>query len=212
MITRTEIASLPVAAEVDVLVVGGGPAGVAASLSAARLGVRTMIVEQFNCLGGIATAGGHAHICLYSEWGSPRRVVGGIPFETAQRVTSAGYGVHNNHEADFEIEGMKKVLEEMAEQAGVTLRYYTLFAETIVEDTRVVGVVVQSKSGREVILARRTVDCTGDGDVAASAGCKFLMGAEDSGPCQPATLMFTIGGVDYDRVRKFRGTDYKLKS
>lgn len=212
MFTRKEVASLPVAAEVDVLVVGGGPAGVAAAFSAARLGAQTMIVEQFNCLGGIATAGGHAHICLYSEWGSPKRVVGGIPFEMARRVADAVYGVYNNHETDFEIEGMKKVLEEMAEEAGVMLRYYTLFSEIVLDNNEALGVVVQSKSGREVVFAKRLIDCTGDGDVAASAGCKFLKGAEDTGLCQPATLMFTIGGVDYKRVKTFRGTDYKLKS
>ena len=72
---RTE--EMNVAYELDVLVVGGGPAGVSAAFAAARLGAKTMIVEQFNCLGGIATAGGHGHICLYSSWGTSERVVGG---------------------------------------------------------------------------------------------------------------------------------------
>ena len=76
----------PTAKEFDVLVIGGGPAGVASGFAAARMGAKTMIVEQFNCLGGIATAGGHGHICLYSAWDTDRRVVGGIPFEMAKRV------------------------------------------------------------------------------------------------------------------------------
>ena len=69
---------IPVADTVDVLVVGGGLTGVAAAISAARLGARTLIIEQFNCLGGTATAGAHNHISQYTAWGSPLRIVGGI--------------------------------------------------------------------------------------------------------------------------------------
>jgi len=87
---------LKVAYEVDILVVGGGPAGVSAAFSASRLGMNTLLIEQFNCLGGVATAGGHGHICLYSSWGTNERIVGGITFEIAKRVTEAGFGVHNN--------------------------------------------------------------------------------------------------------------------
>ena len=100
---------------VDVLVIGGGPAGVAAGFSAARMGMNTLIVEQFNCLGGISTAGGHAHICLFSAYDDNTRVVGGIPWECARRVAEAGYGICSNRQCDFEIEGMKLVLERMAE-------------------------------------------------------------------------------------------------
>jgi len=192
--------SLPITKEVDVLVVGGGPAGVAAGFAASRMGARTLIVEQFNCLGGVATAGGHGHICLYSAWDSDERVVGGIPFEIATRVTAAGYGVNNNREADFEVEGMKLVLDTMAAESGVELLYYSFFADSIVENGVIKGAVVQNKSGRQIIHAKRIIDCTGDGDVAARAGCDFGQGEEGTGLCQPVTLMFTIGGVD---IHKF---------
>lgn len=86
----------------DVLVCGGGPAGVSAAFAAARMGAKTLIIEQFNCLGGVATAGGHGHICLYSAWGTSERVVGGITYEMAQRVVKAGYGICDNSNADFE--------------------------------------------------------------------------------------------------------------
>jgi len=210
MKTYRKVEDLPVSREVDLLVVGGGPAGFSAAVAAARLGVRTLLVEQFNCLGGIATAGGHNHICLYSAWGTRLRVVGGVIWEVAQRVAAAGYGVCDNAKADFEIEGMKLVLEEMAAEAGVELLYYTFCADAIVEDGAITGVVVQNKGGRSVIRARRIIDCTGDGDVAARAGCAFDMGDEDTGLCQPVTLMFTIGGVDWPRVQAFRGDDYDL--
>jgi flavin-dependent dehydrogenase len=81
-------ASLPVARTVDVLVVGGGPAGVGAALAAARNGAETLVVEQFNCLGGVATAGGHGHISKYDESGTGRRIVGGIADEIARRVVT----------------------------------------------------------------------------------------------------------------------------
>lgn len=201
--TITENASRALT-EVDVLVVGGGPAGVAAAFASARMGAKTLIVEQFNCLGGVATAGGHGHICLYSSWASDERVVGGIPFEIARRVTAAGFGVHTRSEADFEVEGMKLVLDRMAEEAGVGLLYHTFFADAIVENGTITGTVLQSKSGRQLIHAQRVVDCTGDGDVAARAGCAFEQGEEGTGACQPVTLMFTIGGVDIKKVNAFR--------
>lgn len=201
--------SLPVAGEYDVLVVGGGPTGVPAAIAAARLGMKVLIIEQFNCLGGIATAGGHGHICLYSAWGwGPQRetrVVGGVIWEMAERVAAAGYGqVKYEALADFEVEGMKLVLEQMVEEAGIDILYYTQFADAVIEDGRIVGAVVQNKSGRQVYRARRVIDCTGDGDVAARAGCAFDLGEEGTGHCQPVTLMFTIGGVDWERVCEFR--------
>jgi hypothetical protein len=95
--------------------------------------------------------------------------------------------------------------------AGLRLRYYTQFAEAIVEDGRVAGAIVQSKSGREAILARQTVDATGDADIAARAGAPYEKGRPEDGRMQPMTLMFQIGGVDYDRVSEFRGGDWKLR-
>ena len=195
----------------DVIVVGGGPAGAGAAFSAARLGARTLIIEQFNCLGGVATAGGHGHICQYTSWNTKTVVVGGVAEQISQRVVDAGFGVRNPGNLDFEVEGMKLVLEQMAAELGVDILYHTFFCESIVEDSAVAGVVVQNKSGRSEVRAKRVVDCTGDADVAASAGAPFEVGRPGDGKCQPATLMFTIGGVDWDRVRAFRGDDYKLK-
>jgi hypothetical protein len=211
MIPESETGNMKAAREVDVLVLGGGPAGAAAAFAAARLGARTLIVEQFNCLGGVATAGGHGHICLYSAWGDGTRVVGGVPYEMAQRTARAGYGVCSTSSADFEVEGMKLVLEEMAEECGCGLLYHTFFCDAVVEDGRVVGAIVQNKGGRQLIRAGRAIDCTGDGDVGASAGCSFEVGDPETGLCQPVTLMFTIGGVDWERVRAFRGSDYRLQ-
>ena len=73
------------------------------------------------------------------------------------------------------------------------------------------GAVIQEKAGRRKIYAARVVDSSGDGDVAAGAGCPFEMGDPETGHCQPATLMFTIGGVDWPRCREFFGRDWRLK-
>ncbi len=204
-----DISGLPVFREVDVLVVGGGPAGIGAALAAARCGAKTLIVEQFNCLGGVATAGGHGHISKYDESGTGRRIVGGIADEIGNRVVSGDFGIRNSHGIWFEVEGMKLLLDRMAEEAGVDLLYHTFFSDTVVESGAVVGTVVQNKNGRQIIRARRVVDCTGDGDVAFHAGCAYEMGRPSDGKCQPVTLMFTIGGVDWERVSEWR-TDYKM--
>jgi hypothetical protein len=200
---------IPVYGEVDVLVCGGGPAGFAAAVASARHGARTLLVEQCNCLGGISTAGGHNHVCRYNSWGSPERVIGGLAWEAAGRVAQAGYGRIHNGNLDFEIDAKKLILEQMAAEAGVELLYHTLFADAIVSDGRVAGAYVQNKSGRQAILAKRVVDATGDADVAASAGAPWEMGRPSDGAVQPCTLMFTIGGVDWEKVRPWR-TSYQM--
>jgi len=201
---------LPIAAEVEVLVIGGGPAGVGAALASARNGAKTLVVEQFNCLGGVATAGGHGHISTYAEHGTGRRIVGGIADEIGNRVVAGGFGIRKVHGIWFEIEPMKLLLDQMAEDAGVALLYHTFFCDTVVENQSAVGAVIQNKDGRQVIRAKRIVDCTGDGDAAFHAGCPYEIGRPSDHKCQPVTLMFTIGGVDWDRVSQWR-TDFQMK-
>lgn len=209
--TRNDIKRpLPVRREVDVLVCGGGPAGFSAAAAAARMGAETLLVEQCNCLGGISTAGGHNRICLYSEYGTDRRIVGGITWEIACRVAERGYGFLTNHALDFELEGMKLILEEIAKESEVNLLYHTFFADAIVEDGKITGAYIQSKSGRQAVLAKRVVDATGDADVAASAGAPWEMGRPEDGAVQPCTLMFNIGGVDWEKVKAWR-SDYKME-
>jgi hypothetical protein len=203
MITKEELVKLPVSAEVDVLIAGGGPAGVGAGFAAARNGAKTLIVDQFNCLGGVATAGGHGHISKYNEQG-PRRIVGGIASEIGDRVVSDGIGSRDPHGIMFEVEGMKLLLDNMAQESGADLLYHTFISDSVVEDGKVTGVVIQNKTGRSIIKAKRIVDCTGDGDVAALAGCDYDVGRPADGKCQPVTLMFTMGGVDWEKVCAFK--------
>ena len=117
--------------------------------------------------------------------------------------------VRTNGDADFEIEGLKLALDRLAEECGVGVLYYSFVADTVVEDGRVVGVVVQSKDGRRFFPAARVVDATGDGDVYARGGAPFDVGDEETGLCQPMTLMFTVGGVN--AALKAWRTSYQMR-
>lgn len=211
-ITRNE--SIEVACKADVCVVGGGPAGVGAAFAAARRGLSVIMVEQANCLGGIATSGLHGHISIFSSWiGTGERIVGGIAHEIGQRVAQGGFGKYDETNLDFEVEGLKFVLDRMAAEAGdVQLLYYAQFSDVVVDDRdRITHVIIQSKSGRQAIRTGMVIDCTGDADVAARADVPFEIGREKDGLCQPMTLMFQLGGVDNERVRKFRYEEYPQK-
>ena len=196
---------IPVLDEVDVLVAGGGPAGIGAALSAARLGAKTCIVEQFNCLGGVATSGGHNHFSLFTAWNSlEERIVGGIVEEVRQRLLEDGYATCRDGCLDFDLEGMKLVLDQMVAEAGVDVLDYTFYCDTLTEGDTVIGGIVQSKSGRQAILAHRMVHCTGEGDAAYHAEAAFEQGRPQDGRCQPRTLMFAVAGVDWPRVAESR--------
>lgn len=197
-ISCVEANNLPCFGDVDVLVCGGGPAGIGASLRAAREGASTMVIEMGGCLGGVATAG------MMSHWGgkSSSKIMQEI-FVRSHEM-DRGYTWIDTNEPG-KLNGIPHdlqmiVLEEMMQEAGVEILYYTMVCEAVMDGNRIIGVTVQNKSGRGFIRAKRVVDATGDGDVAASAGVPFIKGRETDGKMQPCTLMFKIGGVDYARA------------
>ncbi|HEY9075388.1 MAG TPA: FAD-dependent oxidoreductase [Anaerolineaceae bacterium] len=202
--------TIPVAADVDVLVVGGGPAGIGAAISAARLGAKVLIVEQFNCLGGVATSGAHNHYSQFNAWGDTSiQVVGGIADEMRRRLLENHWATYDGSCIDFDIEGLKLLLDQMTAEAGVQVLFYTFYAGTLMENGTAVGGIIQNKSGRQAILAKRIIDCTGDGDAAFHAGAPFEQGRPSDGRCQPTTLMFMLGGVDWSKVAAWR-TSYQM--
>ncbi len=189
--------SLPVSARTQVLVCGGGPAGFGAAIQATRLGAKVLVLENGDCLGGIATAG------MMSHWGgrSSSKVMVEIFDRTYEKAKNLGWVEENGTGKNAIYHEMQKiVLEEMFAEAGIEVLYYTRACEAIVEDGTIQGVVIENKSGRSIVLADRVVDATGDGDIAASAGVPYWKGREEDGRMQPCTLMFKIGGVDYSRA------------
>ncbi len=196
---------VPVCAEVDIAVAGGGPAGFCAAISAARAGKSTLLVEVGGCLGGMLTRGLHQHAGIWTSAGhTGPRIIGGIPWEFTLRLRDAGGCRMHAGNTDVEIESAKLMLEEMISEAGVRLRYHTLVAGALMDGRSVSGLLLESKSGREAVLAKRVVDATADGDVAASAGAPFHKGRELDGRMQPVTLMFRVGGIDTERVNAMR--------
>jgi hypothetical protein len=187
---------IPVIDETDVLVVGAGPAGIGAALAAGRSGVKTLLVEQFNCVGGMATSGLMSHFTGSASSPFYRELVDAMeahpPGQAPYTHTATWHGIR--HEA------LKSVLLRKLDEAHVGLRLYTFACDAIMEGTRIRGIVCESKSGRGAILAKVVIDGTGDGDVAARAGAAFQLGREEDHVCQPVTLMFRIGGVDYERA------------
>ncbi|MBP5294463.1 MAG: FAD-dependent oxidoreductase [Lachnospiraceae bacterium] len=203
--------NIPVAYEVDVAVVGGGPAGVAAAVAAAREGIRVLLIEQTNCLGGIATAGWHGHICMYCSQSelAKDRIVGGFCYEITQDIVREGYGSYDNWALDFEVERLKYILEKkVSALENLRVLYYTQFVDVLAEDGRIETVIIQNKSGLQAVKAGIVIDCTGDGDVATRAGAEYEMGRPGDGAIQPMTLMFQIGGVDYPRYDRFWREEY----
>ncbi len=178
----------PVRADVDVLVCGGGPAGVGAALAAGREGARTLLVERFGVLGGMWTAG--LLNPFFEAFGR-----GYVVDDLVARLQRAGAWRTWKFAHTFDTEVMARLLEAMMAEAGVEVLYYTLVADTVVEDGQVRGAILESKAGREAVLARTVIDATGDGDVAARAGCPYEYGREVDGLVQPMTLMFEISGV-----------------
>ena len=188
---------MPCVADVDVLVCGGGPAGIGAALCASREGASVMIVEMGGCLGGIATAG------MMSHWGgeSSSKVIWEL-FVRSRKMDLGYSWIDENNPGENSIphDIQMIVLEEMMREEGIKILYYSMVCDAVTENERIMGVTVQNKSRKGFIRAKCVIDATGDGDVAASAGVPFVKGRESDGKMQPCTLMFKIGGVDYDRA------------
>lgn len=186
-------------AECDLLVCGGGPAGIAAAVSAARHRARVVLVERWPYVGGMATAG------LVVWWHRSDRekvVINGLVEEAAQRAQRHGW-LHrvrdfpkNQATHRFEAEGMKDVFHDMLDEAGVQTLCYTQAGEPILEDGRIAGVRLSLKTGEKAIKAAYVIDATGDGDIMAKAGVSFRYGRSSDGLVQGMTLMFSLKGID----------------
>jgi hypothetical protein len=186
---------IPVKGEYDIIVCGGGPAGVAAALAAARQGASVMLIERNQCCGGIWTSGA-------MPWVLDHKNKTGILSEIRDLCLKRGGMIHVSGALSCPPEPFKLLLEELLENAGVRVRYGTLVSEAGLEGKTITHVITESKSGAEAWKARRFIDCTGDGDLAALAGCSFEFGGPD-GNTQPSSFIGIVCGLDPEAVKDY---------
>lgn len=213
-------AEVPVRRAVDVLVVGAGPAGLAAAVAAARHGARTLLVERYGYVGGNLTAG-LVGPCMtsYSLDGS-QQLIRGVFEELVLRMEVEGAAIHpskvpagspyagfitygHDKVTPFDPEALKSVATAMCLEAGVELLLHTFVVQASTRANEVTGVLAASKSGLEMIEATVVVDCSADADVAATGGAEFHQGRETDGLTQPMTLFFRVGNVDDQVVEAY---------
>ena len=180
--------------DTDVLVVGSGPGGLAAALAAARTGVKVTLVERFGCFGGNITAVGVEGFAWYRHAATVE--AGGIGREFEDRAKAMGAATPESQSLSYELdsEGFKLVADRLVEEAGIHPMLHRQFVAPLMEGGSVVGIVTESKAGREAILARLVIDATGDADVAHRAGA--LTHKTPVEHMQAASVMFHLAGVD----------------
>jgi len=215
--------------KMDVVVAGGGTAGVVAAIAAARGGAKTMLIERRGFLGGMLTEG-NAGITMFQKFsGKPEEhvrdlaclaknpdelhVAKGIPMEIANRLLKNRHALGNEGTVGAYLftssEDFKRVLVEMMEEAGVKVRLHTMMVDVLRAGDAVSGVVLESKSGREIVPACEFVDCTGDGDLCVRAGAEYSVGVTKDDVCADPKqigkmmfmgVMYKVGNVDFDRL------------
>jgi hypothetical protein len=210
--------STPVLASAAVVVVGSGPSGMLAALASARTGAQTMLVERYGQIGGYFSnrPGGGFGLAFHDAAGE--QIIRGIPWELTERVLAAGGGVppiEMTNRSDFgwppktaygksrpilDFETVKTVALEMLQEARVTPLLHAYGVGAVVEDGAVRGVIVESKSGRQAVLAKVVVDATGDADIAAHAGVPFEKAPGDV--LYQVQRCYRLGNVDTDRIRE----------
>jgi glycine/D-amino acid oxidase-like deaminating enzyme len=200
----------PIIGEYDVVVLGGGPAGIAASVSAARAGRSTLLVERYGFLGGMGTAAGVTNFCgLHANvHGDIRQVVHGVADDLLARIASLG-GLNEPHALfgktvaqAYDTAAYKIAADDLLISAGVKVLFHAWAAGVLMDTTRhVKALIVETKSGRGAVLGRCFIDCSGDGDLAAWSGARYEKGDGHGNMLYPST-MFRLNGIDPVRAGK----------
>ena len=186
----------------DIIVVGGGFAGVAAAVSAAREGAKVLLLEKSGFLGGAA---GNCYINPFMGYttkidGKSTALSDGIFTEILDRLDQKG-GLHRNR-VTFSEEILKLVFDEMTEESGVDVLFHAYLLRAERECDRIKSVTITGKGGEMTFTADYFIDATGDADLTALAGCSYRIGREEDGLCQPMTLCFRLSNVDVDLAFK----------
>ena len=197
----------------DVVVVGGGPAGVCAAVAAARHGAKVLVVEHGNCLGGMATQGVVGPFMTCYDKSGERQIILGLFEEIVSRLVACGGALHpkgirvgtpysawivngHDHVTPFDPDRLKYVLDDLCAEAGVEILFHADFVRPLMNGNRVTGIEVLTKAGIQTVGARVVIDATGDGDVAFRAGVPCVSGdLQREGAMQPATTFFRIMGL-----------------
>jgi hypothetical protein len=195
---------IPVRGEFDVVVLGGGPAGIAAAATAAGHGRKTLLVERYGFLGGMGTAAGVTNFCgLHANvHGDIRQVVHGAADEVLARIDRLG-GLNAPHVVfgkiaaqAYDTAAYKLAADDLLLGRGAELLFHALGAGVLMESEDTIrALIVETKSGRAAVLGRIFIDCSGDGDLAAWAGAPFERGDGHGGMLYPS-MMFRLNGVD----------------
>jgi glycine/D-amino acid oxidase-like deaminating enzyme len=200
----------PVWGEYEVVVLGGGPAGIAAAVAAARAGRKTLLIERYGFLGGMGTAAGVTNFCgLHANvHGEIRQVVHGVADELLQRIARLG-GLNQPHALfgktvaqAYDTAAYKIAADDLLLSAGVEVLFHALGAGVVMDGARRVrALLVETTSGRFAVLGRAFVDASGDGDLAAWAGAPYELGDGHGNMLYPST-MFRVNGIDPGRAGK----------
>ena len=197
--------SIPADSGYDLVVAGGGPAGTAAAVCAARLGLKTLLVEATGCLGGMGTSGLVASFGPVSD--GKRMLVGGFMKELLQAMWEQGafapqvvpefLNAQLNRWVPFKPEHLKRILDDFVVAAGVEVRYFTRVVEADTTGRRVNGVVLGNVEGLRYVAAKTFVDATGDAALAALTGAECKVVLRDTDTVSPSTLCALLGGMDW---------------
>ena len=190
------------AGDYDVIVCGGGPAGVCAAIASTRQGAKTLLIERNGELGGFWTSG-------LLSWIADVTDKTGVVKEIVDKLRQLGDGreeLRDKYYFTADTETTKIVFEKMCSDAGVDIRLYTLVTGVVKDNNRITGVVADSKSGCEYFGAGVVIDATGDGDVGALAGCTYEMGNEQ-GQTQPMSMIVLVSGITYDDIEAMYASD-----
>lgn len=199
---------MPLYGEYEIAVLGGGPAGMAAAVAAARAGRRTLLIERYGFLGGMGTAAGVTNFCgLHANvHGEMRRVVQGIASDLLARIDRLG-GLNAPHlvlgkilAQAYDTPAYKIAADELLASHNVDVLFHALGAGVVMQDDkRIHALMVETKAGRRAVRAGIFIDCSGDGDLAAWAGARFEVG-DNAGSMLYPSMMFRLNGVDPERA------------